>query len=59
MDVVSETILRLQSTLEVKYQTKIKRDSPADSNNSSLYDPTDFPVYIQEVDATTTGFYYL
>jgi len=58
MDAVSETILRLQSTIEVKYQTKMKRDSPADSNNSSLYYHTDFPVYIQEVDATITGSYY-
>ena len=56
MDIVSETILRLQSTLEVKYQTKIKRDSSADSKNSSLCYPTDFPAYIQEVDATITGF---
>ena len=57
MDIVSETILRLQSTREVKYQTKIKRDSSADSNNSSLCYPTDFPAYIQEVDATITGFH--
>ena len=54
MNFVSEIVSHLQSTLNVKYLTKIGRDSSSNANNTMVYYPTDFPFYIEDVDRLLT-----
>ena len=48
MNIVSEIVSHLQSTLNVKYLTKIGRDSSSNANDAMVHNPTDFPFYIEE-----------
>ena len=55
INIVSEIVSKLQSTLEPKYLKKTKRIHSTDLKTSSMFYPTDFLIHIRDVDTTSTG----